>query len=153
MKQRLGFLIFPNFQILDAAGPVAAFEIAARFAPGAYTLKMVSRDGGLVPSSSGVMMASDSFEDVGPLDTLIIAGGEGTRSPAICGATLDFVRASAAAAPRIASVCSGAYVLAAAGLLDGRRATTHWRRTPDFQKLGHTLHPQHRVPRHRATGR
>lgn len=134
MTQRLGFLIFPNFQILDATGPVAAFEIAARFTPGAYSLKMVSRDGGLIPSSAGVMMASDRFDEVGPLDTLIIAGGEGTRSPAICERTLDYVRASAAAAPRIASICSGAYILAAAGLLDGRRATTHWRRTPDFQK-------------------
>jgi transcriptional regulator GlxA family with amidase domain len=132
--KRIGVLIFPDFQLLDAAGPISAFEIAARYRPGAYAVETLSREGGLVKSSSGVAMDSRRFEAAERLDTLLLSGGEGTRGPAICAATLDFVRASATDARRVASVCSGAYILAEAGLLEGRRATTHWGRTDHFRR-------------------
>src|SRR5215217_7543565 len=128
----LGLLIFPDFQILDVAGPIAAFEIADRFVPGSYEIRVLAKAGGLVASSSGVRMAAEALADAPRLDTLMISGGDGTRTPAICPETLDFVRCAARAARRTTSVCSGAYVLAQAGLLDGRRCTTHWSRTKDF---------------------
>jgi transcriptional regulator GlxA family with amidase domain len=134
MTRAIGFLIFPDFQLLDAAGPIAAFEIAGRYQPGAYDLQVLSRDGGEVASSSGVKMTARPFAEVARLDTLVAVGGEGTRGPAICAATLDFVRRTAAASRRTASVWSGAYILAAAGLLDGKRATTHWARSADFAR-------------------
>jgi transcriptional regulator GlxA family with amidase domain len=134
MTRTVAFLIFPDFQILDAAGPIAAFEIAGRYVPGAYALRVIAAEAGPVRSSSGVAMTAEALDAVQRIDTLVIAGGEGTRSPAIDEPVLSFVRQTAATARRISSVCSGAYVLAAAGLLDGRRATTHWNRGPDFAR-------------------
>ena len=134
MTRTLGVLIFPDFQILDAAGPIGAFEIAARHVPGAYDLKVIAAEAGSVRSSSGVAMTAEALDGAPRLDTLVVAGGEGTRAPAISEQVLDFVRRSAASARRTTSVCSGAYILAAAGLLDGRRATTHWNRSRDFAR-------------------
>ncbi len=134
MTKRIGVLVFPAFQLLDAAGPMSAFEIAGRYRPGAYEVETLSRDGGLVRASGGVVIGSRPFDPAERLDTLLLSGGEGTRGPAICATTLDYVRAAAASSRRIASVCSGAYILAEAGLLDGRRATTHWQRTDHFRR-------------------
>jgi transcriptional regulator GlxA family with amidase domain len=130
----IGVLIFPDFQLLDAAGPIAAFEIAARFAENAATIRTLAVEPGPVRSSSGVEMLARGLEPSAAITTLIIAGGIGVRGPATCPKTLAFVRAMAERGVRVASVCSGAYVLAEAGLLDGRRATTHWQRTPHFVK-------------------
>ncbi|MBU4435022.1 MAG: GlxA family transcriptional regulator [Alphaproteobacteria bacterium] len=134
MPRTIGFLVYPDFQLLDATGPIATFEIAARFSPGAYRLVFLSKDGGMVASSSGLAVATTAVADAPPLDTLIVSGGDGVKAPAGCSVTLAYVRDAAKTARRVASVCSGTYVLAAAGLLDGKRATTHWSRTKDLQK-------------------
>ncbi|MCB1541204.1 MAG: GlxA family transcriptional regulator [Rhodoblastus sp.] len=130
----IAFLVFEDFQILDATGPLAAFEIAARYRPGAYRLRTVAARGGPVRASCGLCVQTEPFAAAAGCDTLIVAGGEGTRGPAGDAATLDFIRATAARARRVASVCSGAYLLALAGVLDGKRATTHWNRSADFQR-------------------
>lgn len=134
MTRTIGFLVYPDFQLLDATGPIATFEIAARFSPGAYRLVFLSRDGGMVASSSGLAVATTALAEAPPLDTLIVAGGDGVHTPATCPVTLAYVRDAAKTARRVASVCSGTYILAEAGLLDGKRATTHWSRTKDIQK-------------------
>ncbi|MET3665407.1 GlxA family transcriptional regulator [Caulobacter sp. 1776] len=134
MPRTIGFLVYPGFQLLDATGPIAAFEIAGRLAPGAYALHFLSLRGGLTPSSSGVAIQTTALADCPRLDTLLVSGGDGVKVPATCAETLAFVREAAQSSRRVASVCSGTYVLAAAGLLEGKRATTHWSRTQDFQR-------------------
>ncbi len=120
--------------------PSAAFEMPMRgTSPTPYDLKVVAAAPGLVVSSSGVAMQAAAFRNGMALDTLIVAGGRGSEAAAACRKTLAFVKAQAAKARRVCSVCSGAYVLGAAGVLDGRRATTHWGRSSHFAKMFPTV--------------
>jgi transcriptional regulator GlxA family with amidase domain len=128
----IAVLVFPDFQLLDAAGPISVFEIAARFAGQPPSIKVLAAAAGPVRSSSGVEMLARGFKRSAAISTLIVAGGEGVDAAARCDKTLAFVRGIAKHGVRIASVCSGACMLAEAGLLDGRRATTHWQRTRQF---------------------
>src|SRR5438132_9108241 len=143
MTRTIAILVFPDFQLLDAAGPITAFEAGGRenVAP-AYRLRVIARAAGPVTSSSGVQLVAEAFPE-GPLDTLIVAGGWGTRQEAACAETLAFIRAAALRTRRIASVCSGAFVLAAAGLLDGRREATPWARAAELARACPPSHVEH----------
>jgi transcriptional regulator GlxA family with amidase domain len=135
--RRIAFLVFPDFQLLDAAGPIAAFEVANSFAPDAYRVEVRAERAGPVRSSSGVVLEAQGLGRSQGIHTLLVAGGDGVDRAARSARLVRFVRAcsrGAKAAPRLASVCSGTYLLAQAGLLDDKRATTHWCRTRDFQE-------------------
>jgi transcriptional regulator GlxA family with amidase domain len=134
MSLAIGILVYPAFQLLDATGPAAAFEIAGRLAAPGYQLRLIAAEQGAVRSSSGIEVTATALGDPAAFDTLVVAGGEGSRGAAVDETTLAFLRRAAVSCRRVASVCSGAYVLAAAGLLDGRRATTHWHRSADFAR-------------------
>ncbi|MFT8612027.1 MAG: GlxA family transcriptional regulator [Gluconobacter oxydans] len=139
MIRHIGILLYPDFQILDATGPIAAFEIAGRMADRAYVLTILSRDGGLVRSSSGVALETTAARQAAPLDTLIVAGGDGSRHAMRCPELRAFLQPQAPPARRVCSVCSGAFLLAAAGLLEGRRTTTHWERAEELARLFPTI--------------
>jgi transcriptional regulator GlxA family with amidase domain len=132
MSRRLGIVIFPGFQLLDAAGPIAAFEIAARYQPGAYETCLLAPEAGPTPSSSGAALVAEAL-DARPLDTLMVVGGDGARRGPLRD-VVAWLKAASPRARRITSVCSGAWLLAEAGLLDGRRATTHWSGTDEFRR-------------------
>ena len=131
------FLAFPDVQLLDVTGPFQVLASANALVPDAarppYALKVVAADPGAIASSSGLTLVADPLPPPDqPIDTLIIAGGAGTvavcRNPAL----LNWIAQRSAKARRVASVCTGAFILAAAGLLDGRRATTHWSRCAEL---------------------
>ena len=134
MLRDVGFLIFDRFQLLDATGSISAFEIGGRHAPGAYRLHVLATREGAVASSAGASLHAEALMSAPPLDTLVVAGGDGTYEAIRDAAIVGLVREAARVCRRVASVCSGAFILAEAGLLDGRRATTHWSRSQQFSK-------------------
>jgi transcriptional regulator GlxA family with amidase domain len=134
MTREIGFLIFDRFQLLDAAGPISAFEIAGAYAPGAYRLSVLAEQDGAIASSSGASLQAGAFSSAPRLDTLVVAGGLGAYDALGEATVLDFLREAARNCRRVASVCSGAFLLAEAGLLEGKRATTHWSRSQQFAR-------------------
>ncbi|HEY0185354.1 MAG TPA: GlxA family transcriptional regulator [Rhodopila sp.] len=125
-------LAFPDVQLLDVAGPLQVFatanDLAARRGETPPYSPRVVADGALiVTASSGLGLVAAPLppaEDT--LDTLLVAGGTGVREAAADPKLVDWIRTRATNASRVASVCTGAFLLGAAGLLDGRRAVTHW---------------------------
>lgn len=121
-------LAFDGAQVLDITGPSEVFSIAERLAPGSYAAELVSTGGGEVRTSGGLRLHADRALSRcrGPIDTLIVSGGVGVRDALADRRVVAWVRSAAARCRRVTSVCTGAFLLAEAGLLDGRSATTHW---------------------------
>jgi transcriptional regulator GlxA family with amidase domain len=122
---QIGFVIFDGFQPLDLVGPYAVFDDAG------YRPRIIAPRAGLVRSRSGLPVHAEyGVDDLDPVgvDTLIVAGGTGVDEARLDAALVGWVAAAGATARRVTSVCSGVFLLAAAGLLNGRRVTTHWKR-------------------------
>lgn len=115
-------VVYDEVQSLDVSGPAEVFAAAG------HDVRTISSDGAPVRATSGLTLVADGDLDsvTGPIDTLVVAGGEGTLGGLGDRRLIAWLTHAAARSRRVASVCSGAFLLAEAGLLDGRRATTHW---------------------------
>ncbi|HUA56529.1 MAG TPA: GlxA family transcriptional regulator [Candidatus Sulfotelmatobacter sp.] len=135
-RRHVVVLAVEDAQLLDVAGPWQVFAGAESLElPTGYALSLVSPKGGMVTTSSGIRIVTEAAAAVrGPIDTLIVAGGPGTRTALMDRALMACLRGWAKRARRTCSVCTGAFLLAEAGLLDGRRAATHWRACRELQE-------------------
>ncbi|MFN5671763.1 AraC family transcriptional regulator, partial [Bradyrhizobium sp.] len=125
-------LAYPAVQLLDVTGPLQVFASANALTARAgnaepYDVRVVAKDGPTVEASAGVGIAVHPLPAIGTaVDTLVIPGGDGVNAASSDRILVDWVRKRSADARRTASVCTGAFLLAASGALDGRRAVTHW---------------------------
>jgi transcriptional regulator GlxA family with amidase domain len=125
-------LVFPSVQLLDVTGPIQVFASANDFAVEAgkappYEIRIVTQDADMVTASAGVSLAAVPLPPIGsPVDTVIVAGGHGVHAASANASLAGWVGRRANDARRVASVCTGAFLLAASGVLDGKRAATHW---------------------------
>lgn len=131
-SRRVEFVVFDCGNLLDIAGPLQVLTscnelLTSQGKDVAYVPQIVSASPGMVRTSSGLGVAAEPLPGTTePLDTLVICGGYGVHRAASDQTLVDWIGARALRARRVASVCTGAFLLAAAGLLDGRRAVTHW---------------------------
>ncbi len=137
--RQVSFVVAPAFELLDLSGPLCAFNIAREFYKASYKINVVSAQPGPVHGNAGL-----SIEVQGPAkarhgDTVIMVGGSGAHVPGSQPAITAMLRALAPRTRRIASVCTGAFYLAEAGILDDHRATTHWRFAPLLRSRFPTL--------------
>lgn len=124
---RIGIYLFDQVEELDAVGPWEVFGMWARACPGEAELVAFAGSPGPVRGAKGLTLHADhGIDDVGPLDVLVYPGGAGTRPHVKDADQLAWVRAQRSRVPLMTSVCTGSLVYAAAGLLAGRPATTHW---------------------------
>jgi transcriptional regulator GlxA family with amidase domain len=138
--RNIAIVIFPGVQSLDVTGPFEVFAGAGRAAThrgdqAPYDVSVVARTPGPVITSSGLSLHADRLPGRRTdIDTLVLAGGDGVDEARRAPDLVDFVRTTAGRARRVATVCSGALLAAEAGLLDGRRATTHWARADELAR-------------------
>jgi transcriptional regulator GlxA family with amidase domain len=122
-----GFLLFPDAEELDFIGPWEIIGTWGRALKGPERRLLVSQTGDAVPCANGLKVVPDCrFADCPPLDYLLIPGGQGTRKEANNAELITFVQKQAAGCRQVLSVCTGAFLLQAAGLLTAKKATTHW---------------------------
>ena len=134
ITRHVAFFIYPQFNLIDLSGPLEALATATSLAPGSYRFTVMSLEGGEVESGTGVKVMSQVAVSEA-IDTFVIVGDMGVAEREVSPETIALIRAAAAGARRIASVCMGAFLLAGSGLLDGRRATTHWRFAAKLQAM------------------
>ncbi len=126
--QRIGFVVSPGFQVMSFAA-LSVFEYANKeIGEPVYDVRLLSETGASIRSSIGVSIATEPF-DATIFDTLMVGRGTEPPTPGV----IEFVRQALGRCRRVAATCTGAFILAEAGLLDGRRATTHWNRARDLQ--------------------
>jgi transcriptional regulator GlxA family with amidase domain len=148
VARHIVFAVAPDLVLLDACGPIEAFwraELTVRAAqparaasgePSAYRVTVASVEGGVLPTFAGLPVVTERLDtlDDAAIDTLIVPGTPIDATTQLQPELIAWIAACAPRARRVASVCTGAFYLAAAGLMDGRRATTHWRNAAELER-------------------
>lgn len=140
MPKIIHVLAFPNVQVLDVTGPLQVFASAndlvrQQGSPVPYAINVIAAQVEPVMTSAGLALVAEPLPAAdAPCDTLVIAGGWGVYGAADDPALVDWVRRKAAHSRRMTSVCTGAFLLAASGLLDGCRVVTHWTRCEELAR-------------------
>jgi transcriptional regulator GlxA family with amidase domain len=141
-RQRVGILAFDGVKLLDVAGPAEAFNEAKLLGAG-YELVILSPDGRDVASSVGMTVSvAAAATDPDSFDTVLVAGGDSLPLGMVPAELVEAARHLSRHTRRMASVCTGAFVLAEAGLLEGRRATTHWQHTEELARRHRSIQVQ-----------
>lgn len=133
-RQQVAILIFPDVEVLDFCGPFEVFSVTRlddtrrREDPSPFEVRLVAETRDVVVATGGLKVTPDcTLDECPPLDVLVVPGGWGTRQGIKNPRLLEWIAARGAVVPMLTSVCTGSMLLGYAGLLDGRRATTHWR--------------------------
>lgn len=141
-RKRLGIVVFDEIEVLDFCGPFEVFSVTRlneerrREEPSPFDVLLISQFNRAVTTTGGMKVVPDvTFENCPPLDILVVPGGWGARSEMHNETMLAFIRTHATNVETLASVCTGALILGSAGLLDGLRATTHWRSLQMMREL------------------
>ena len=141
-RKRVGIVIFNDIEVLDFCGPFEVLSVTRldearrRDEPSPFEVLLVAQDAAAVTTTGGMqVLPQATFDDCPPLDILVVPGGWGTRAEMKNERMLAFVKARAAEVETLTSVCTGSLILGNAGLLDGLRATTHWRSLGLMQEL------------------
>jgi transcriptional regulator GlxA family with amidase domain len=143
-----GFLVFPGLEELDLVGPWEMVSLWGKYLQGPGRCLMVAQTREPVPCAKGMSINPHvAFDDCPPLDYLLVPGGEGTRQQVDNATLVSFVANQARGCQAILSVCTGSFILHRAGLLSGRRATTHWSALSRLAELGNVEVVQERVVR------
>jgi transcriptional regulator GlxA family with amidase domain len=131
--RRVVIVAFPGVQTLDVTGPAEVLRAATKLRPPGYEVTVAAPEAGPLRTSTVTIVPDRPLGAcTDQIDTLIVAGGTGARRAEDDEALIEWIREAAARSRRVASVCTGAFLLAKAGLLDGRRATTHWASCADL---------------------
>jgi len=137
MKIGITFVVYPKFELLDLSGPASAFNLANEMHEMPYSITVASAEGGIVVDRAGMSIETMPFSRVDRGGTIIAVGGPTAHMNETGTPLIDQLCSAAGDAKRVASVCTGAFLLGATGLLDNRYATTHWR----YASLLRTLYP------------
>lgn len=143
IKRTVGFVLYDHVNTLDLTGPLEAFHAVSSVTQPAYETVFLGAHRGRVASDSGLSLYADhSLDEAPPLDLVVIPGGSGSRNVTVQTVVCPWLREIQPHTHKIVSVCTGAFILAAAGLLSGQPASTHWAFTQQFQSQFPDVHLQ-----------
>ena len=132
---KIAFICFPDFQSLDLIGPMEVFSGLNQEGKKKYELSILSEFGGNITSSSGLSIQTIVLKNLKGYDSLIIVGGKGAKNASQNPILVSYIQQESKNVRRLVSICTGSFILAATGLLDGKKATTHWRLLKQLQSI------------------